>query len=382
MITRISDHQLKIFVLCFLSIIGVLIRTHNLQYNRTERSAQNQIRTYNQHYNRTERSAQNQIRTYNQQYIRTERSAQNQKENQKASIIAMPYDNGALGFTNQIYSLISLIDVGCRESKNISHGGFKADLHQQVQVSLEFIIDLKATNQNLNCTQLIPYKDVSTKDANVSVRTVMEIGNLSTWNPYSPYIGMLIFQKSNLLWRPNGNARMPLLFYGIHFRAESDWIIFSSSASSYWDWMSAIERNASEAANKIRDNTIASHASAKFWMCTMDSYKDEISKHFTNKSLPVVIATGLGKENVHEFFFEWALTYLKVYLRSLNFSSIITGKGTSNYRELNSASEMVVMIDSVAFIGNNGTSFSQMIRNVRHSRNSNHSRTFSISQYC
>ena len=363
MITGISDNQLKIFVLCFLSIIGVLIRTYNQQNIRTERSA-------------------HQIRTYNQHYIRTERSAQNQKINKKASTIAMPYDNGALGFTNQIYSLISLIDVGCRESKNVSHGGFKADLHQQVHVSLESIIDLKATNQNLKCTQLIPYKDVSTKDADVSVRTVMEIGKLSNWNPNSPHIGMLIFQKSNLLWRPNGIARMPLLFYGIHFRAEADWIIFASSASSYWDWMSAMNRNVTEAANKIRDNTIASHATAKFWMCSMDSYKDEISKHFTNKSLPVVIATGLGKENVHEIYFEWALTYLKVYLRSLNFSSIITGKGTSNYRELNSASEMMVMIDSVAFIGNTASTFSQMVHNVRHSRNSNHSSSFSISQSC
>ncbi len=65
---------------------------------------------------------------------------------------------------------------------------------------------------------------------------------------------------------------------------------------------------------------------------------------------------------------EFLLSYIRFYLRTLGFQSIV-GRPASEYRELNAVGDMNVMLNAQVFIGDKGSTFSEMVVTLRNNLN-------------
>lgn len=93
-------------------------------------------------------------------------------------------------------------------------------------------------------------------------------------------------------------------------------------------------------------------------------YRDIIAANFTNTNLPIVLATGLGKNASMNNRVEWILPYFRLEMRSLGFDTIV-GSGGSGFRELDAAAEIKLMLGAQSFVGDDLSSFTKYVIHMR-----------------
>lgn len=271
-----------------------------------------------------------------------------------------------MGLCNQLYDFSTAIEISCKENHDLTFQGFEVDIVQKIQRPLTDILDLDSTNLNLNCTKIIPYSDTSQyKDVhNYNIyRSFVAVG--SRWS--DEYLQRLVLSKT-LEWKPNEVKILPTIYYGVHLRLETDWIIFMSHGGyNAEDWINNLKNNFTQAdiiQKKFFDNPDVPNRID----CLLKNYKQLMSKHFTNKDIPVVIATSLGKGHHLNRPMEWALIDIMTYLRKHG-HFVVTGIGSTRYRDMNAAAELKIMVDSAYFIGGWWSSFSRAVMAIRKFRN-------------
>eukprot|EP01038_Epipyxis_sp_PR26KG_P012699 gene12699-17030_t len=276
----------------------------------------------------------------------------------------------AQGLTNQLYTLDQLLRLGCEQYIYVTHKHVKLDLIKKEVDDLSQILDITETNLNLNCTQIIPHSCLHLFK-NIKYLSQAEVMKLvGGWNPLSPLLTKLQFSHSRT-WSPEEGIKMPLKYYGIHFRMEADWVVFVNDKSQtndrYHEWVTTSTKSDHSSGDEILQSTLNQIKGSANVLCLIEKYKSMVLEVFTDLSYPIIIATGLGKKSRENKNIEWVLSYFRTYLHSLGITTLI-GVGNSNYRELNAASELVVMINSKNFIGNTESTFSQLVHLTRQTK--------------
>jgi hypothetical protein len=278
-----------------------------------------------------------------------------------------------LGLTNQLQDLARVLLFACENNVYIAGPKIKADLSMNVYRELDDFLDIESTNENLKCTKLIPQGILKLfpNHSKRNFRNMIASNSMKSKFQYGEdyLLSSLVISPSRVFLPSNDFDVIPHLFYGVHFRMEADWVMFdglNKDHTLYWNWLAVTKNvnNGEIAAHNYLHSVLNSTKGANRTLCLLELYKEVALKYFSNTTYPVVFATGLGKSDKLNTQLEFALDYFRVFLHSKGFKTI-TGCGDSQYRELNAAADMKVMLQSQVFIGDPGSSFSYMIKRVR-----------------
>ena len=165
-------------------------------------------------------------------------------------------------------------------------------------------------------------------------------------------------------------------YNGIHFRLEADMIIFKHDINSYWHWLRLVRNNETiEAIEKLK-GIVFREQFYKYLHHIIHDYESLVLKYF-HPQYPIILATDLGKGNPLNAPLEWVLNLFMSKLQLHGYESII-GNGNSSFREINSASEMKLMLNCESFIGTNTSTFSTAIMKIRAFNNASQ---YSVSEH-
>lgn len=170
-------------------------------------------------------------------------------------VVTMPFDDDNLhyGFTNQIILLGQLLRLGCFLNRYVIAPAFRLEIGTHAVGSIDLFIDVKKTNKNLNCTQILP---AGTKYSNEMQYTAMQLSTKYNW-AISQQVKHLVLADS-LIWYPKEERTLPDQYYGVHLRLEMDWIIFQSkNGFSYFHWLGNLTTN-STVTKEVEDEILLS----------------------------------------------------------------------------------------------------------------------------
>ena len=139
-------------------------------------------------------------------------------------------------------------------------------------------------------------------------------------------------------------------------------------ATDYRNWLGATRGHNYNEAKKYEDKAIAKDVNGSMILCSVQIYIDRIAKYFSNKSLPIVIVTALGKHDATNSQTEWVLGYFRYRMTSMGYTTL-AGKRTSPYRELNAVADIKMIRGAEDCIAFGGSTFSQFGNLLRTSNN-------------
>ena len=268
--------------------------------------------------------------------------------------------NQVLGLTNQLLDITSAMFLACRERAYLAVPRVVLDLTTNETGSVHNFIDVDETNQKWNCSSFLNIDD-ATRFPHVQIYTIDEVKKgASGW--HNDLLAFLMPSKMHV-WVPDGGVPVPEQFYGVHFRLETDYLLFSSKGGNdlYFDWLSKRRENKTREADDIIETMYRLNSTAQRMFCMLDCYERAALSLFENRSLPILIATGLGKSNEDNIYSEWALQHFKRRLSRHGFTSL-TGSARSSLREVAAVAELQTLVMSSAFLSAWGSSFSLYVK--------------------
>ena len=292
--------------------------------------------------------------------------------NPNRSLIIHNSHRGSLGLTYQLARVVELILRGCRDGAYVREHHFRLDYSKEDYGELDDVIDIDKTNANLGCTRLIKNseKDLFKRD----VITMPDVQIMSKSIRSSLALDSLIYQKivfaddNNTTFVSFDTNRIPRYYYSIHFRMEMDWIVSRASDKLYHKWLNLIKiSNSTHSIDSIQqiekivlnDKTIRN----RIYEHIHEYEKLAIAK-FKDKSYPIIIATGLGKNDPANIRCEWTLVYFLKLLQDRGYEYIL-GSSISPYRDVQAVADIKMMVNSVNCIIDNVSTFALLINIMR-----------------
>jgi hypothetical protein len=306
----------------------------------------------------------------------------NSKYDYLKPVFVVERDHVELGLTNQFQELATVLLYGCENHVYICPQKLRADLSLDIYLDVTAFLDIDLSNMNLNCTKIVPHTMIHlfSNHSNHPYQKMQPSDKLKNNTKHGKdnlvhVMSSFVISSERRFIPVESNIVIPQNYYGIHFRMEADWLVYviddhKNNHKQYFNWLAATkngpvgEAQAVQQLHSILNNTTG----AAYILCLINQYKDLVVRHFTDKLLPIVFATGLGKSSPLNKEVEFVLDYFILSMHCLGYKTI-TGFGNSVYRELNAAADMRQMLNSHHFIGDSGSSFSNMIRRSRDEHN-------------
>ena len=293
--------------------------------------------------------------------------------NPKKLLIIHDSHNQSLGLTNQLARVIQLIKLGCREGAYVREHHFRLDYSKHVYGELDDLVDIKKTNANLKCTRLIRKSEVQIFDRKIIKNDAqLKLPWLIFHNDSSVYQKLVFVDNNSNRWVAFNGFKIPTMFYSIHFRMEIDWIISRVSRGLYLKWLDIVKSKISDSSkgDKIShiENGILDAPGVKNQILQhIYKYEKLVVKKFIDRSYPVMIATGLGKNDSSNIRCEWILTYFLKFLKNKGYRYVL-GSSVSPHREIKAVADMKMMINSVNCIIDDQSTFSVLVNIMRGSK--------------
>jgi hypothetical protein len=244
--------------------------------------------------------------------------------------------------------------------------------------ALNNFLDLAATNARLNCTRLIDTSQLPLLKPHRTVRRALERLRQDPWLPQSyraardAFIPSLVLAPYVLISQQR--------YYSVHFRCEADWLIRDASSELYSQWLThTMDRPDTARARDILSAVMAMPRTQATVSELLRDYEVAILKYFTDRSVPILFASGLGKPTVDTYqmdsgrvsTLDWILDQLQSKL-SQSFQFLKQPAHTV-LREVNAAHDLVHVVHSIGFIGCPKSSFTRVaIRLLREKGISSH----------
>lgn len=267
------------------------------------------------------------------------------------------YDIQSFGLCNQIFSIGCALADGIHYKKNICIRGFCPEMTSKNILSIERLLNVGETNQNLVGTKIV----VTKPDARLQFVKGEMFAKTEWQQKYQELcIKALVFSKEiiNIANQLTGNEN----YYCVHFRFDIDCIVFLSGIAIYHEWITLTDAKREKEARQLAEKQIEKH---RPWIeAKLQNYINNVQKFFVDENVKIVVLTSIGKNvmlNQNDLVewiykdFEKAL-HSRVLHRNTNFAS--PGREYSAAVELNIACNP----KCVGFIGCSGSTFSATIK--------------------
>ena len=272
----------------------------------------------------------------------------------------MFYDCKSYGLCNQLFCIACSLADAINANANIAFQGFYPEMTSANHVSIERLLNLTKTNENL-----------AAKHIKVLVRQ----------SPNGHYNGNDIFPKTP--WQVEHrnfclralvfsdeivNAASSLClnepFYCVHFRLDIDVVICQfGGLDVYHKWLHLTDERNEVEARKIATEHVEQH---RAWIREpVGTFVEIVRAKCTNTSAPIIVLTPIGKPMVllgQNDLMEWAFQEFQQSLAPPR--RVVRNTGFASLgREYSAAVELNIACDSrcIGFIGSVGSTFSDLI---------------------
>lgn len=287
------------------------------------------------------------------------------------SAIIIYQDRKALGLTNQLYDLSTIISFACANNiSGIHFPIFNLDYSKGKLGHTSIVLDVEATNSNIPCTRLIALRELVSYNV-VHISDLLSFKKEHSLQRNLSHLAGLQFSKTLHLRCSGIASKMAIskLFYGVHLRMELDWIIFAVEGgphekNPYFRWLELQNSNLRREAEVLSHSLLETPKYKVFINCELGRYVSQALEVFHDKRVPIMIATGLGGPSSYNGPLDWVLKNFSTTLEQHGFKVVRVPK-SSVWREINAAIDMIFMKQSIAFIGNMASTFSQAIQSFK-----------------
>jgi hypothetical protein len=306
-----------------------------------------------------------------QQYRLMERASSNCSNN------VVVFDVSRLGLNNQLYDIAVGLAYACENCLLAAFHDVTLDFATQKKGKLHHFLDVKSTNERLRCSKIIEFES-GTDDQNMTkcfgngrckvVSMHADIWALAQgWKHprREEFLAYLVLKDSaSSLFRFDTQAlvNLPSHYYGVHLKLEYDGILaYCTGHAQYHNILYSMN-------DSSRNKVIADLASSQYVLehitCKLNKLYRSIAHDFLNISLPLVVASGLGKADLRNIEFEWILEQFAMEMGRSG-RLVFLARSNDHDREMNALADMNVMLKAFHFIGFEASTFTDNINLMR-----------------